>query len=155
MIFLKFCLLLQNQNFPCIVAMEYSDGRHRRKEPVTGLAHPLLGTNRHIELGDQFHSSTDPHNSELCGYHNLDLSSSNHYKNKYSGVTIKGEVKAHEAREAVKMQEVHLRKPPNPGSNSSQSICTANSLLTTEGKEFQIQCVYCNGEHHSASCMKI
>lgn len=53
--------------------MEYSDGRHRRKEPATGLAHPLLDTDRHFVLGDRFHSNTDPHKSELCRYHNLDL----------------------------------------------------------------------------------
>ncbi|XP_068690987.1 uncharacterized protein [Montipora foliosa] len=69
--------------------------------------------------------------------------------------TIKGEVEACEASEAVKTKEVPLRKPPNPGSNSSQSIPTANALFTTEGKEFQIRCVYCNGQHYSASCMKV
>ena len=69
--------------------------------------------------------------------------------------TIKGEVEALQASEAVKTQEVPLRKPPNPGSNSSRSIPTANALFTTEGKEFQIRCVYCNGEHYSASCTKV
>ena len=69
--------------------------------------------------------------------------------------TIKGEVEAPEASEAVKTQEVNVRKPPHPGSNSSRSIPTANALLTTESKEFQIRCVYCNGEHYSASCTKV
>ena len=69
--------------------------------------------------------------------------------------TIKGEVKAREASEAVKTQEVPLRKPPNPGSNSSGLIPTANALFTTEGKEFQIRCVYCNGQHYSACCTKV
>lgn len=62
-----------NQNFPCLVAMEYSDGTYRRKEPANGLAHPLLDTDRHFVLGDRFHSTNDPHKSELCRYHNLDL----------------------------------------------------------------------------------
>ena len=65
--------------------------------------------------------------------------------------TIKGEVEAREASEAVKTQEVPLRKPPNPGSNSSQSIPIANKLFTAESKEFQFRCVYYNGEHYSAS----
>ena len=69
--------------------------------------------------------------------------------------TIKGEVEARKASEAVKTQEVDVRKPPNPGSNSSRSIPTANALVTTEGKEFQFRCVYCNGEHYSASCTKV
>ena len=69
--------------------------------------------------------------------------------------TIKGEVEAREASEAVKTQEVNVRKPPNPGSNSSRSIPTANALVTTEGKGFQFRCVYCNGEHYSASCTNV
>lgn len=51
-----------------------------------------------------------------------------------------------EVSEAVKTQ-VPIRKLPNPGSNSSRSIHTANALFTTERKEFQFRCVYCNGEH--------
>ena len=43
----------------------------------------------------------------------------------------------------------------NPGSNSSRTIPTANTLISTEGKEFRIRCVYCNGGHYSASCTKI
>ena len=68
--------------------------------------------------------------------------------------TIKGEIEAREASEVVKTQEVHVRKQ-NPGSNSSRTIPTANTLISTEGKEFRIRCVYCNGEHYSASCTKI
>ena len=39
----------------------------------------------------------------------------------------------------------------NSGSNSkgSRPPGTTNSLVTNEGK---IRCVYCNGEHYSASC---
>ena len=69
--------------------------------------------------------------------------------------TIKGELEAREASEAVKRQEVNVQKPPNPGPNSSRSIPTVNALVTTEGKEFQFRCVYCNGEHYSASCTKV
>ena len=69
--------------------------------------------------------------------------------------TIKGEVEAREASEAVKTQEVPLRKPPNPGLSSLRSIPTANALITTESKQFQFRCVYCNGEHYSASCAKV
>ena len=46
---------------------------YRCKEPANGLAHPLLDTDRHFVLGDRFHSTNDPHKSELCRYHNLDL----------------------------------------------------------------------------------
>lgn len=69
--------------------------------------------------------------------------------------TIKGEVEAREASEAVKTQEVQVRKPPNLGSNTSRSIPTANALFTTETKEIHFRCVYCNGEHYSASCTKV
>lgn len=47
---------------------------------------------------------------------------------------IKGEVESREASEAVKTQEVPIQKLPNPGSNSSRSISTANALFTTERK---------------------
>ena len=50
--------------------------------------------------------------------------------------TIKGELEAREASEAVKRQEVNVQNPPNPDSNSSRSIPTVNALVTTEGKEF-------------------
>ena len=69
--------------------------------------------------------------------------------------TIKIEIKAREASEAVKTKEVQVRKPPNLGSNTSRSIPTANALFTTETKEFQFRCVYCHGEHYSASCRKV
>ena len=69
--------------------------------------------------------------------------------------TIKGEVEAREASEAVKTQEVQVRKPPNLGSNTSRSIPTANALFTTETKEIHFRCIYCNGEHYSASCTKV
>lgn len=48
--------------------------------------------------------------------------------------TIKGEVESREASEAVKTQEVPIQQLPNPGSNSSRLIRTANALFTTERK---------------------
>ena len=59
--------------------------------------------------------------------------------------TIRIEVEAREASDASKLHKENLgsnnkiSKPPRP----------TNSLVTSEGK---IRCVYCNGEHYSASC---
>ena len=66
--------------------------------------------------------------------------------------TIKGEIEAREASEAIKAQEVPGRKH-NPSSGKLNP--TASTLVSTEDKMFQIRCVYCNGEHYSASCTKV
>lgn len=63
--------------------------------------------------------------------------------------TIKGEI---EAREAIKAQEFQGRKH-TPGLGKLPP--TANTLVSMQGKEFQFRCVYCNGEHYSASCTKV
>ena len=64
----------QNQNFPCIVPLEYSDGSNIRKQSsVVARSHPLIDTTKHFVLGDWFHASTNPHQSHLCKFHDLDL----------------------------------------------------------------------------------
>ncbi len=35
--------------------------------------HPTTGRSDRFDLGDRFHSSTDPHKSLLCRYHNINL----------------------------------------------------------------------------------
>lgn len=42
-----------NQNFPCIVPLEYSDGSNIRKHSsVVARSHPLIDTTKHFVLGD-------------------------------------------------------------------------------------------------------
>ena len=65
--------------------------------------------------------------------------------------TIKSEIKARETSEAIKAQEVQGRKH-NHGLRKFPP--TANALVSIQGKDFQLQCVYCSGEHYSASCTK-
>ena len=61
--------------------------------------------------------------------------------------TIRIEVEAREASDASK-----LHKDNSGGNKGSKPPGATNSLVTTEGK---IRCVYCNGEHYSASCETI
>ena len=64
----------QNQNFPCIVPLEYSDGSNIRKQSsVVARSHPLIDTTKHFVLGDRFHASSNPHQSHLCKFHDLNL----------------------------------------------------------------------------------
>lgn len=63
-----------NQNFPCIVPLEYSDGSNIRKQSsVVARSHPLIDTTKHFVPGDWFHASANPHQSHLCKFHDLDL----------------------------------------------------------------------------------
>eukprot|EP00794_Sanderia_malayensis_P001604 gene1604-1776_t len=48
-------------NAPEIVPVEYSDGSQ------------TTTTNRHYVMGDRFHTSSNPHKSSLCEYHNINL----------------------------------------------------------------------------------
>lgn len=66
--------------------------------------------------------------------------------------TSKGEIEAREASEAIKAQEFQGRKH-TPGLGKLPP--TANTLVSMQGKEFQFRCIYCNGEHYSASCTKV
>lgn len=66
--------------------------------------------------------------------------------------TIKGEIEAREASEAIKAQEFQGRRHAPV---SGKLTPTANTLVSMQGKEFQFRCVYCNGEHYSASCTKV
>ena len=63
-IFFNFIKHLQHQNVPAIVPPEYSDGTHTAQR---------TDIQNHFVLGDRFHSSSDPHESPLCQYHNIDL----------------------------------------------------------------------------------
>ena len=72
---------MQNQNVPVIVPPEYSDGSTGSRQPsweflrATGSPNNLqqLQQSAHFVLGDRFHSSSQPHKSPLCQYHNIDL----------------------------------------------------------------------------------
>ena len=66
--------------------------------------------------------------------------------------TIKSEIEAREASEAIKAKEDQGRKH-NHGLRKFPP--TANALVSMQGKDFQLQCVYCSGEHYSASCTKV
>ena len=44
-----------------------------RKQGGTDMSHPLVDTSRHFILGDRFHAATNPHKSNLCRYHDLNL----------------------------------------------------------------------------------
>lgn len=37
------------------------------------LQHPLTGSERRYVVGDRFHTSTNPHKSKLCAYHDIRL----------------------------------------------------------------------------------
>ena len=58
---------------------------------------------------------------------------------------VKKEVEAHEASEGTKI------KLSQSGTRSGYNLPTVNALVT---HGHNIQCVYCNGQHHSASCDK-
>ena len=59
---------------------------------------------------------------------------------------IKKEVEAREASEGTKI------KSPQAGTRPGHNLPTANALVT---HGHNIQCVYCNGQHYSASCDKV
>ncbi|XP_078368716.1 uncharacterized protein LOC144652543 [Oculina patagonica] len=65
---------------------------------------------------------------------------------------IRQEVEAREISEGVKTNVNTTEKPKQP---QFKLPPTANTLVSMQGKEFQIRCVYCNGEHYSASCPKV
>lgn len=52
--------------------------------PALKLAHPLTGSTRRYILGDRFHTSSNPHKSPLCRYHDINLlSQANTIKTSY------------------------------------------------------------------------
>ena len=69
-------LNLQDQNVPAIVPLEYSDGTQQSWAFIHA-SHGNTCINQHQQdhfvLGDRFHSSSDPHKSPFCQYHNIDL----------------------------------------------------------------------------------
>lgn len=44
-------------------------------DPANPLQHPLTGSARRYVLGDRFHTSTSPHKSKFCGFHDINLCS--------------------------------------------------------------------------------
>ena len=63
---------------------------------------------------------------------------------------IKNEVEAREASEGVKVN--HGKLPTHQLKFHGHMHHTASSLYASNGK---VQCVYCNGDHYSASCEKV
>jgi hypothetical protein len=68
--------------------------------------------------------------------------------------TIKFEIEAREASEATKATGSNSTKFPKPF-DKGQGYNTAKSLVAKDGESFKIQCVYCEGQHYSASCEKV
>lgn len=71
--FFNFIKHLQHQNVPAIVPPEYSDGTRQSWACTHTAQRTDLHQQDHFVLGDRFHSSSDPHKSPLCQYHNIDL----------------------------------------------------------------------------------
>ena len=79
-LFNKYILLTLNVSFfqqvecPQIVPAEYrAVSALKVPEELEQTEHPISGFSRRFVLGDRFHSSTDPHKSPLCLFHNIDL----------------------------------------------------------------------------------
>ena len=66
--------------------------------------------------------------------------------------TIRIQIEAREVSEAIKAQEVQGRKHNH---DLGKFPPTANALVSMQGKDFQLRCVYCSREHHSASFTKV
>jgi hypothetical protein len=66
---------LQNLNIPDIVPCEFrvSSESAKLQQDLSIGEHPVSRSKRHFILGDRFHSSTNPHKSPLCAFHNIDL----------------------------------------------------------------------------------
>lgn len=67
--------------------------------------------------------------------------------------TIKLEVEAREASEMSKIQNSKL--PTRERNYSRQDTSTSSSLFTKSTNDFKLRCVYCEGEHYSASCKSV
>ena len=65
---------------------------------------------------------------------------------------IKAEVEAREASEGIKLRPQQLLNHKNTSNHSPQSNPTMGAFLTNSKK---VLCVYCNGNHYSASCERI
>ena len=64
---------------------------------------------------------------------------------------IKIEIEVREASERIKTNDNN--KPPSPSNRPNYG--SASALTTRSGESFKLQCVYCKGEHYSASCETI
>jgi hypothetical protein len=63
---------------------------------------------------------------------------------------IKVEIEVREASERIKTNDNNKLRPSNRPNYGS-----ASALTTRSGESFKLQCVYCKGEHYSASCETI
>ena len=62
---------------PQVVPSEFSSVKlsegNLNFDPANPLQHPLTGSTRRYVVGDCFHTSTNPHKSKLCGFHDINL----------------------------------------------------------------------------------
>lgn len=64
----------EDMNVPSIVPVEYLEQPSQLHEhDKHNMVHPLSREARRYVLGDRFHSSSNPHKSPLCAYHNINL----------------------------------------------------------------------------------
>ena len=71
--------LFQGINVPFIIPSEYKATAETMKHmPQNDTEHPLTGESRRFIVGDRFHSSTNPHKSHLCKFHNINLCQQSH-----------------------------------------------------------------------------
>ena len=67
--------VLQNHNVPSIIPPEYKINANGSTyaDGSVQYSHPVSGTTDRFILGDRFHSSSNPHKSSLCSYHDINL----------------------------------------------------------------------------------
>lgn len=66
------CFFLKQVSIPDLVSSEFKP----QVTPVKNVSkwqHPTTGLNRRYIVDDRFHSSVNPHKSELCAYHGMNL----------------------------------------------------------------------------------
>ena len=64
---------------------------------------------------------------------------------------VRTDVEAREASKGIKINSAKSQSPPNRLVSRNQNS-TANTLSANHMK---VKCVYCNGDHFSASCSKV
>ena len=60
---------------PHLVPLEFQSSRmeYKDEQELQEWEHPVTGHRHRCVVGDRFHSSTNPHKSPLCRFHDLDL----------------------------------------------------------------------------------
>ena len=60
---------------PHLVPLEFQSSRmeYKDEQELQEWEHPVTGHRHRYVVGDRFHSSTNPHKSPLCRFHDLDL----------------------------------------------------------------------------------